>query len=476
MKPIKISQSKGLSYTVLAFAFVIFLLTLAGGYISKFFGLIEFWPVNAIVVASVIRLCDRYCVRLFSSILIALFLGYVYLEDSQALAFVKALSDFLCVFAAVYLLQSKFLISDLRNHKSMLTVLFVGMIAALVQTVVISAGAFWTEQIDGLYLLSNFLGQWLGFSALLPLFLLLHLPIKEDDKRRTDFKKIFGHIAKIELLAPISTLILSYLLFYILGLPTAIIFIMAALLYCTYFFQQTSTAILIIITAIYIIFISNYGLFSHDELVGIAELKIRVLISLQLGMQTLVMVPLLVSSALAYRNDQIKALNKALDHDDLTGALSRQAFDRGATELITKTPPALYGNSILMLDIDFFKKLNDTHGHAAGDIVLMEFARSISNGIRPDDLFGRLGGEEFGLILPNTTVVNAVEIAERLRKDVERIELYYDSDEPLRITVSIGIAHDKKVASNRLEDLLYRADQAMYKAKNTGRNQVCVFE
>lgn len=475
MKPIKISQSQGLSYTVFAFALLIFVLTVSGGYISSSFGLVEIWPVNAIVVAVVIRLCGRYCFRVFASIFIALFLGYIYLKNNQTLAFIKALSDFLCIATAIYLLQYKFVIADLRNNKSMLKVLVAGMLASLVQTFVISISAYWLGYVDGLYLLSNFLGQWLGFSTLLPLFLLLHLPLKENEKRNLDIRRLLGHISKLEFISPILVLLLSCLLFYSLGLTTAIILIMAALLYCAYFYQQTATAILVLLTALYITFVSNYGLFVHEELVGIKELKIRVLISLQLGMQALVMVPLLVSSSLAYRNDQIKALNKALDHDDLTKALSRQAFVRSATELITKTPPALYGNAVLMLDIDFFKNLNDTHGHAAGDIVLMEFARSISNGIRPDDLFGRLGGEEFGLVLPNTTVTNAVETAERLRKDVERIELYYDSDEPLRITVSIGIAHDTQVINNKLEDILSCADQAMYQAKNTGRNQVRVF-
>jgi diguanylate cyclase (GGDEF)-like protein len=127
----------------------------------------------------------------------------------------------------------------------------------------------------------------------------------------------------------------------------------------------------------------------------------------------------------------------------------------------------------MMLDIDHFKRINDRHGHAAGDNVLCEFSRTIREAIRPEDLFGRLGGEEFGLVLPDCSLEETTEIAERLRGCVEKIRLYLDSDEPLRITVSIGIAHDGQGLPAGLDKLLSHADQALYQAKRQGRNRWC---
>lgn len=460
--------------TAFAIFFAIFALTVVSQYVSKFFGLIEIWSVNAIVTAVVVRLCQKHCFRLYIYIFIALFLGHIVSTQSQYFAFAKTLSDFSSITVAIYVLHYKLTIDNLRNHASMIKVLLAGLGASFTHVVVLAISTYGFGYTTGISLLSDFLGQWLGFSALLPLFLLLHLPASSTEKRRPDYKKIVVHLGKFDSSAPLITLLLSYLLFVLVGMPGAIIFILAALLYCTYFYPQLATALLVLISVVFVPFFADHGLI--EQLKQVTVLHIRTMLSLQLGMQILVTLPLLISSTLAYRNDQIKALNKALDHDELTKAMSRQAFMRSATELIRKTPPPLYGNAILMLDIDYFKKLNDTHGHAAGDIVLMEFARSISNRIRPDDLFGRLGGEEFGLVFPNTTLENTIEIAERLRQDIEKIKLYYDSDEPLRITVSIGIAHDKQVHSDEIVEILSLADQAMYKAKNTGRNRICVFE
>ncbi len=132
--------------------------------------------------------------------------------------------------------------------------------------------------------------------------------------------------------------------------------------------------------------------------------------------------------------------------------------------------------AMLMLDIDYFKIVNDTHGHAAGDEVLEEFAERISSNIRSIDLAARYGGEEFVVIMPETDAEFALFIAERLRRTISDKPFEIStSKEPINVTVSIGVS----IASdecNTKEKLLSDADKGLYKAKDSGRNKVCGFK
>ena len=125
-----------------------------------------------------------------------------------------------------------------------------------------------------------------------------------------------------------------------------------------------------------------------------------------------------------------------------------------------------------MLDLDQFKLLNDTYGHQGGDKVLIETTEVINELLRMGDLFGRYGGEEFAVILPNTELTGAHDVAERIRKTIENNAIEYQGKN-INVTVSIGIAVMNEYDA-RYEDIISRADIALYKAKNSGRNQVCV--
>jgi diguanylate cyclase (GGDEF)-like protein/PAS domain S-box-containing protein len=127
----------------------------------------------------------------------------------------------------------------------------------------------------------------------------------------------------------------------------------------------------------------------------------------------------------------------------------------------------------LMIDIDRFKQVNDTHGHAIGDLVLKELAEILNENIRTIDVLGRYGGEEFVILLPETTPETAFEIAERLREKVSNHTFTPESLE-LHITISIGLAFSTG-KNNGLNDLIKRADEAMYMSKGAGRNQTSLF-
>ena len=173
----------------------------------------------------------------------------------------------------------------------------------------------------------------------------------------------------------------------------------------------------------------------------------------------------------------LESLNRKLRSeatiDPLTGAANRRGLDEFIRELNDEANLAKMSLAVLLIDIDHFKKVNDTWGHAVGDIVLKTLSQTWAESIRSSDLLVRLGGEEFGLILPKTSLVHAQRIAEKLRMHTAQTPISCAQTlEPLKITVSIGVAYSSHVYDQTIDTLLNQADEALYKAKADGRNQV----
>lgn len=165
-------------------------------------------------------------------------------------------------------------------------------------------------------------------------------------------------------------------------------------------------------------------------------------------------------------------LYRQATHDALTGLLNRGALERRFAELereASRTGKALpYG--LLMMDIDHFKQVNDTHGHSVGDKVLREFARVIALQVRTGDVVARFGGEEFVVVLMGADITNAAQIAERIREAVESATLFDHDGHPVPVTTSIGVACPQGMESS--EEVLKHADAHLYCAKAKGRNCV----
>lgn len=162
--------------------------------------------------------------------------------------------------------------------------------------------------------------------------------------------------------------------------------------------------------------------------------------------------------------------NNAARTDELTGVNNRRAFNEQADTMFVYTRRYGVPLSALLLDIDHFKQINDTHGHAAGDKVLQAVVQRIQSTLREADLCGRLGGEEFGVLLAGTNMHEAVQIAEKIRLAVQAIEVPVN-DTTLHVTISVGVAEAGGACVNT-STLLAHADAAMYQAKSNGRNQV----
>lgn len=178
-------------------------------------------------------------------------------------------------------------------------------------------------------------------------------------------------------------------------------------------------------------------------------------------------------------SQQVSELRQNLDNvkkeamtDGLTGLTNRKAFDKQIRDAVEEAEAHGEPLIFMMLDIDHFKKFNDTYGHQVGDQVLRLVARTLTDNVKGRDTAARYGGEEFVIILPATTLESGLKVAEMLRKSVESKEVINKSSHETlgRITMSLGIAEFKKGES--VSTLIERADAALYQAKKSGRNRV----
>lgn len=166
--------------------------------------------------------------------------------------------------------------------------------------------------------------------------------------------------------------------------------------------------------------------------------------------------------------DRISLLQSAAT-DSLTEALTRRAFKQEADQLISLALRHQHDIACIVLDVDHFKSVNDTHGHAAGDEVLKSVASTCKGALRAGDLFGRLGGEEFAILLPHVDREGAVAAAEKVRALIAA-HTVSTGGRALNVTASFGISA-LSIVGKDIETLLAQADAAMYKAKHTGRNR-----
>ena len=175
------------------------------------------------------------------------------------------------------------------------------------------------------------------------------------------------------------------------------------------------------------------------------------------------------------RKNLERELQRLATTDMLTGMANRRSFLEVAEAAFQRAREGHAPLTLLMLDLDHFKTINDRFGHLEGDRVLAAFAQATRHQLRASDTVGRLGGEEFGLLLPSTTPTEGADIATRILEAIRALELTDSNGQPYRITTSMGLG-TLSPGDRSLHDLLDRADQALYLAKHRGRNQLAVLD
>jgi len=162
----------------------------------------------------------------------------------------------------------------------------------------------------------------------------------------------------------------------------------------------------------------------------------------------------------------LKSLDFMASRDPMTGIYNRRRFFDLAQTLL-ETKENLFA---VMMDIDKFKRINDTYGHPFGDVIIKSIVKTIENDLPEDAVFGRIGGEEFAILIEATSLQEIQSLIEKIRQDVEDSQEFYEG-KSVPFTISNGVS--QKVPNDTLDSILKRADEALYEAKETGRNKVC---
>lgn len=268
---------------------------------------------------------------------------------------------------------------------------------------------------------------------------------------------------------PFLALVVSCLGAKFIGGPGAVAVPVPALLWCAVSYGRFTTAVLALAFSAYILLALSTGFIgtagnTHSG---------ATLLSIRLGVMLVAITPITVASIMAARQELLDRLQHIADHDHLTGALNRRAFDERSQAAASRLAEQSRPSAMLMLDIDHFKRLNDSHGHAAGDAVLITLAQVVRQNLRASDLFARFGGEEFIIMLPDCDQANALIIAERIRFAFAAAETLAPDGTPVQATVRIGMSATLQ-SDLPLAYQLAMADKALYRAKDNGRNQVAV--
>jgi diguanylate cyclase (GGDEF)-like protein len=171
--------------------------------------------------------------------------------------------------------------------------------------------------------------------------------------------------------------------------------------------------------------------------------------------------------------DYSRQLHALASHDALTGVLNARAYYTACDAHIRMSQRQGTPFAVLFIDLDHFKAVNDTYGHAAGDEVLRTVERTLGQGVRRSDVLGRIGGEEFSVFLPNTDLDGAVALGETLRQAVQACQPALGDGQRLTITASIGVAANPDGQAT-MQAIQHEADEVMYLTKKAGRNRVAV--
>ena len=445
---------------------VVFACSIFGSYTAPPGVLAAFWPTNAVLVGLLLR--RRHPPNLLHWLAAAAgyMLAALYVQHGWPKSAMLTCTNLMGVFTGYALLAGMSAEHQgLRHPRSMLRFVLVVVCAAAAAGV---AGIFIHPVLFGGSPAYGFAfwfsTELVNYIAILPVMLTfpdLRRWMKEH-KRRADWPSW-----RLEQVAPLAAFAGSLWLGTQLGGPGVIPYPIPAMLWCALTYSLFATAGITLFFSMWTLLAISSGTLA----IGADFDTQQAIMSLRVGVTLTALAPLTVASVMVARNELLEHLKYAASHDPLTHVLNRGGFMLSAGELLAAPQLMRRPLAVLMMDIDFFKKVNDNYGHAAGDTVLINFARIADGCLRGGDLLGRLGGEEFAVLLPGCSEEDARIIAQRVCDAFARHSVAVGDGKLLNSTVSIGV-HCAAGSGTPVETMLSRADAALYKAKQSGRNRI----
>ncbi|MEG2046211.1 MAG: diguanylate cyclase [Comamonas sp.] len=308
-------------------------------------------------------------------------------------------------------------------------------------------------------------GELLSYSLILPV--LLAFP-RHRPRRLSDWMEWDTATPLWQRLAPLAAVAVALGAALSIGGPGTLSFVVPALLWCALSFSFLVTGVLCMAVCLVLTVEVAMGSFQFTPEFWLSTLSLRV------GITLLALGPLAVASNRIARKQAIERLDHTINHDFLTGLLSRNAFFQRAQQQLGQLRPLQAPVAVLVMDLDHFKQINDRLGHASGDDVLRQFAHVAASHMRAADLLGRMGGEEFLVLLPELSYAQAQAVAEQVRQAVAAHPFVVAGQtQPLHVSVSIGLVHCTVAPmATEIDALIHSADILLYQAKQEGRNRV----
>lgn len=460
------STATGTARSVLANAALVGTVVLAAalfGIGTRSVGLLAtLWPANAILLGLLVR-CPQLATPAGWVAALLGFLGADLLTGSSLTHTLLLTTGNLCGILVGFTLFSRLHEDDKRLRRP-LSVLYLASICAASAAASGCAGAI----IGPILLDLNPFAAWaywfateaVNYTSILPVVLTLpgwRWPLQPRRHRRQPL---------ITRLAPVITLLISCIAGVVIGGPGAVAFPVPALLWCALAYTLPVTAVLTLMFSMF----SSIVITSGQLNTGMDFSSSHALLSLRIGITLMSLAPITVGSVMAARNALLQQLRHMAAHDPLTGLFNRRAFADNAHTLLHTLARTSQSAAMLMLDVDRFKRINDAHGHATGDQVLINFARVTAGQLQEGDVIDRLGGEEFAVLTASSTMEEALALAERIRIAFAAAPITLSTGRQVNATLSIGIAFATHAPAT-IEDMLGHADRMLYEAKQSGRNR-----
>ena len=303
--------------------------------------------------------------------------------------------------------------------------------------------------------------MWFGAEAM---HMLLIVPLLLNAPPPRELRHLLGNDGALSIL-PLATLVTLMCVALYIGGPGAQLLVLPGLILCALSYKVFAVSLLCFLIGAWHVLVLVWAGFDFSYQ------NVSAAMSMRLGLAMLSVTMLTVACARSQWRETLQKLEHLSTHDHLTGMLNRAAFVERSQRALVRLAHDSRPVAMLMLDLDWFKKVNDTYGHLAGDEVLKAVSEAVIQTLRPNELLGRIGGEEFALLLQGVDGHEACATAERLCKAVRALALEQDDGQVLRPTISIGVAALTRTPGNYgLGQLLKLADMALYATKDNGRD------